>query len=356
MVLGVCALASCGGGGGGGSSAPAPPSGGGVGPTATSLSAATDTANNNALCSAIAPFYWEIGNDKGALASGSVGVDSTGSPVTTSTKVSIASASKWVYGTYIVQVRGSAAALTAQDIPFLNFTSGYTNMTTSLTSSDCPPPASGADTVNACLTQINPANGQPFSFQVPNTIGFFDYNSGHLENHASQLGGLGDTANSDLGTVVGQELGANIDFIYTEPLIAGGIYTSASVYAQILQGILSGALAMHDALDTGAVCTQPSAPGCNAVFSPIPEAWHYSIAHWIEDDPSTHGDGAFSSPGAFGFYPWIEASKAYYGLVSREAPPAGVSGEQQGYASVKCGRLIRHAWDTGAEQTGNIPN
>ena len=38
----------------------------------------------------------------------------------------------------------------------------------------------------------------------------------------------------------------------------------------------------------------------------------------MEDDPAVHGDGAFSSPGAFGFYPWIDSSKSYYGIISRQ--------------------------------------
>lgn len=324
-------------------------------PTANSTAAATATAKNNQLCSGIAGFYWEIGNEKQVLASGSIGTDSQGDPLTADTKVSIASASKWVYGTYIVQVRGSAAALTANDVDFMHFTSGYTNMGTTLSSSECPDPASGVNTVNVCLSQKNPQNGLLYTYRNPATRGKFDYDSGHLENHASLYGGLGDTPVLLLGPKLGQELGADIDFLYTEPLMSGGIYMSGAVYAQILRNILSGALAMHDALGTNAVCTRPSAPGCNAAFSPIPEGWHYSITHWVEDDPDTAGDGAFSSPGAFGFYPWIDATKTYYGILSREAAQVG-GGEQSGYASAQCGRLIRRAWVSGVEQTGALPN
>jgi hypothetical protein len=322
-------------------------------PTATSVSAATATAANNALCTAIRPFYWEIGNQNAALASGSVGTDSTGAPVLASTTFSVASGSKWMYGTYVVQLRGSAAALTAQDVNFLHFTSGYTNMGSDTTSSECPS-SNTPDTVNTCLALLNPSNGLPYSYQNPSTIGKFDYDSGHLENHASLYGGLGAVPDLTLGTTVGNLLAANIKFVYTEPLLAGGIYTSANDYAQVLRNILKGTLYMHDALGIDPVCTLPSAKGCNAVYSPIPEAWHYSMAHWVEDDPSTNGDGAFSSAGAFGFYPWIEASKVYYGLISRQQPSG--NGEQNGYLSAKCGRLIRRAWDNGVQQTGTIPN
>jgi hypothetical protein len=323
-------------------------------PTANSLAAATATAKDNELCTAIIPFYWEIGDKTGALASGTFGLDGQGNPITGATRFSVASASKWIYGTYIVQVRGSAAALTAQDINFMHFTSGYTNMGDNTSGSTCPAPADGSpDTVNACLLLTNPKNGLPFTYQDPQTEGSFYYDSGHLENHASLYGGLGNVPVAQLGPMVAEELAAGITMVYSEPLIAGGIFTSSNDYTTVLRNILSGALFMRDALGTNAVCTRPNAPGCNASLSPIPEAWHYSIAHWVEDDPTTNGDGAFSSPGAFGFYPWIEASKNYYGVISRMEGTG--NGEQQGYASAQCGRLIRHAWDTGVQQTGQIP-
>ena len=148
---------------------------------------------------------------------------------------------------------------------------------------------------------------------------------------------------------MGTLLGTNINITYTEPLLAGGIYASSNDYAPVLRNILNRSLFMHDALGTNPVCTLPSTT-CNAIRSPIPEAWHYSMAHWVEDDPATNGDGAFSSAGAFGFYPWIEASKTYYGVVSREDTSGGA-----GFPSAQCGRLIRRAWDTGVEQTGTIP-
>jgi hypothetical protein len=323
-------------------------------PTANSATAATQTAQNNALCTLIQPFYWEIGNQASMLANGSEGVDTNGDPVTATNMFSIASASKWVYGTYIVQLRGGASQLTAADIPFLNFTSGYTNMGSDTTGSQCPS-TNSPDTVNVCLAELNSANNLPYSTQFAANIGRFDYDSGHLENHASLYGQLGDVRDVNLGSTVAALLGPGITLTYSEPLMAGGIYTDADNYAAMLRNIMSGALYMRDALGTNAVCTLPSAD-CNAVYSPIPEAWHYSMTHWVEDDPSTHGDGAFSSAGAFGFYPWIEASKLYYGVISRQQSASGGGlPMRNGYASAKCGRLIRRAWDTGIEQTGALP-
>lgn len=323
----------------------------GTGPTANSVSAAAATAENNPLCTAIQPFYWEIGDQNSALASGSIGTDSSGNPVLATTNFSIASASKMIYGTYVVQLRGAAANLTQQDIDFMHFTSGYTNMGDSSTGSQCPS-TDIPDTVNSCLKLLNPANGLPYSYQDPSTIGKFDYDGGHLENHASLYGAIGDVPVGQLGSTIGNQLGGSSRLTYTEPLLAGGLYVNSDDYTQVLRNILNETLFMHDALGSNPVCTLPSAPGCNATYSPIPEAWHYSMAHWVEDDPSTNGDGAFSSPGAFGFYPWIEASKTYYGVISREDQQHAA---HYGFESVQCGRLIRHAWDTGVEQTGTIP-
>ncbi|HEX7640709.1 MAG TPA: DUF4214 domain-containing protein [Burkholderiaceae bacterium] len=311
-------------------------------PTPMSASAATWTAQNNPLCTKLTPYYWEIGDGTGAGVAASEN-GSAGTPVTSSTVFSIASASKWVYSTAIVQMRGSAAQLTSSDINFLHFTSGYTNMGNYTPGSpSCPQ----MDTVNQCLAQSN------YDTPNPATTGVFDYDSGHMEVHASQ-NGFGNDGDRLLAQAVQAQIGADINIAYSQPLLAGGIYTTGGDYALLLRKILNNALHMHDALGTSPVCTSMKAP-CNAPYSPIAEAWHYSIGHWVEDDPATYGDGAFSSAGAFGFYPWIDASKKYYGIISREDMASG--GEQSGYASAQCGRLIRHAWMTGVNQSNSLPN
>lgn len=85
---------------------------------------------------------------------------------------------------------------------------------------------------------------------------------------------------------------------------------------------------------------------------PANESWSYSIGHWVETDPAA-GDGAFSSAGAFGFYPWIDAGKTWYGIVARKQTPQGQDTDRslgEGYRSAQCGRLIRKAWMTGSAQ------
>lgn len=137
------------------------------------------------------------------------------------------------------------------------------------------------------------------------------------------------------------QLGSEIAVAYSQPQLAGGVVTTPDAYAVFLRKVLNGTLQMRDALGTHAVCTNP-ATCTQALNAPVPAAlsWHYSIGHWVEDDPAT-GDGAFSSAGSFGFYPWIDASKTWYGIVAR------VDQSGSGFNSFQCGQLIRSAWVQG---------
>lgn len=319
-------------------------------PTATSVTAVTATAQNNARCTAIQPFYWEIGGAASALASGSA-TPAGGTAVTADSRMLIASASKWIYGMYVVQMRGGAANLTPADIRFLTFTSGYTYMGSDTSARTCTAPTSGADSVNACLTLPSTAPGKTFASQNPATTGVFDYDAGHEQNHAGQFQPeINALDTSVLGATIagGMGLGSSITLRYNQPLLAGGIFASANDYSPALRAILGGQLGMLGALGTNPVCAWVG-PTCNAASSPqFTEHWHYSIAHWVEDDTASGDDGAFSSPGAFGFYPWIEANKRYYGVIARTVPTG--TGEQNGFNSALCGRVLRAAWETGVPQ------
>jgi hypothetical protein len=291
--------------------------------------AATATAETNASCIAVAPFYWAIGDTSGTLVSGSVGA---GAPVA-STVMSIASGSKWLFGAYAVQKMGGTPA--SMYVPFLNFTSGYVGFN----GNPCPSSA----TVDDCFADLG-------GMQIEADIGMFDYDGAHLQRLASLMG-LGADDNAALTAEVKSQIGPEINFEYTQPQPAGGVDTSADQYALFLEKLLVRSptpLLIGSTLGSDAVCTNPTTCAA-AVFSPIPgsatstESWHYGLTHWIEDDPQV-GDGAFSSAGTYGFYPWVDATRTIYGVLAREAP-AG-----QGYPSAVCGRLIRKAWVTGQSQ------
>jgi CubicO group peptidase (beta-lactamase class C family) len=287
----------------------------------TRTAAAEATAAHGSTCSMLPAFYWEIGDASGAIVSGTVGAGFTATTV-----MSIASASKLVWGAYVVE--RFKDDLSIIDESAMRMQSGYVD----LAYDSCVT----TTTVSACFMAGNNAT------LVPADVGRFFYNGGHFQKYAVDLG-LGGDSDAALTTEIKRLVGTELAFTYGSPQLAGGIRTSASDYAAFLRKILRGDLAIHDHLGESAVCTLPSS--CStAVYSPAPAAWHYSYAHWVEDDPAT-GDGAFSSPGAFGFYPWIDQSKTYYGIVARESLAT-----QAYVASAECGATIRKAFMTGVAQ------
>ena len=165
---------------------------------------------------------------------------------------------------------------------------------------------------------------------------------------AAQTGnGVGAALTSEITSQVG-----SFDFTYLQTNLAGGLNASASGYAGFLRRMLRGEFVMSSQLGSRKVCAS-SACTAGEVLSPAPpdEAWNYSLGHWVEDDPKV-GDHAFSSAGALGFYPWIDSTKTWYGIVARRATSAA---GQEGVKSMDCGRLIRQAWVTGVQVTGTTP-
>ena len=302
--------------------APAPPPGPNPGATdAARIAAATSTAQGTTnACATVRPFYWEIGRRDGKLASGSVNSSASTLTITATMPMSVASASKWIYGAYVAQRRNGV--LNADDITLLSMRGGYTHFDTCLQD----------QTVDACLAYGT--NG----VYDPATAGKFDYDGGHMEKHASLMG-LGPMNNKALAGAIQGQIGTDVKLGYGQPQLAGGAYASADAYALFLRKLLGGQLRMGALLGSTPVCTNRlTCPAGQAIFAPVPpnESWHYSVGHWVEDD-AVVGDGAFSSPGALGFYPWIDAGRTTYGVLAR-AVPAGA------FDSVQCGRLIRKAW------------
>jgi hypothetical protein len=280
------------------------------------------------MCSTLTlgPYYWEIGDASGAKVAQTQGIN--GPTATTSMKVF--SASKWLYAANVLQKRGVLSA----DVPYLNFTSGY-----SLYGN--PPicaPRPDSDTVQGCV----PPGGDVG--QDPATIGRFAYDSGHMQHHAVLMG-LGAADNAALAADLNATVGA-FGFSYNLPQLAAGVTATPQAYAMFLRKVLSNGLALRGALGSNPVCANTATPGCNAAFSPddLPadESFTYSLGHWVETDPVV-GDGAFSSAGGGGFYPWIDASKTYYGILARERETESGAGINSSH----CGRLLRQAWQTG---------
>jgi hypothetical protein len=276
------------------------------------MSAASQTAQQAPSCKKLGDFYWEIGDGTGVLGSGQIGSD-----YGPNTKIKIASASKWVFGAYFLQ---KVAQPTAGQVQELEMQSGHTKFN--------PVKCVFSRSVEGCFTAGSNAEVEP------QNIGHFSYGGGHSQKLALEIG-LGGMNSSALTQEIMGTLGLS-GLSYGHPQLAGGLEGTPEAYAGFLRKVVSGQLRMKQYLDYAPVCTMPGyCPG--AVYSPAKAPWHYSLDHWIEDDPG--GDGAFSSPGAFGFYPWIAADKSTYGVLAREKMSSGAYLD-----SVDCGVLIRKAW------------
>ncbi|MFZ2990886.1 hypothetical protein [Ideonella sp.] len=309
--------------------------------------AVRDVVQGDAACTSLTPFFWEIGDASGAKASGNGGAGA-GKLLTAASTLPIASASKWVFASLLVeQAQGQLSELMVRQ---LNLTSGYTNFKACAQNT----------TVGACLSQVGAAGGTNGDYR-PAHDGKFYYNSGHMQllGNASGYGGYN---NSTLTTALKQLPNTQRGLTYVNPQLAGGMGVSVNGYGLFLRNMLSGTYThMAPLLGSHAVCTTPNSVNCpTAVFSPINntreggpnaisnEEWHYSLGHWVEDDPVV-GDGAFSSPGRSGFYPWIDASKTWYGIIARNDTVNLANPDpklQPYYTSIQCGRKMRAAWIT----------
>jgi len=329
--------------------------------TLDTRAAAASAAADGAACSGLS-FYWEIGNAEGEFRGGQR-TALFGKPVSRQTQGLIASAGKWIYATYAIEKSGGAPD-PIFDIPMLNFTSGYDKQRLCF----------NLDTVGSCGSLAR----APFS---PANEGRFSYGSAHMQHHgaADELRylGISQIRSAALGPTIAAGLGIQSDTLvtsperklfqtklsvglkYSGPELAADAAIDAGTYASLLQKILSGALRMSEHLGSNQVCASDrmdsdghyfcSSDGGNTknvgYVPPLPPEldqetpangppWHYSLGHWVEKD------GTFSGVGGFGFYPWIDKNKRWYGIIARFAT-SNVMAYQQ---SLVCGRAIRNAW------------
>jgi hypothetical protein len=297
-----------------------------------SINAATQTAQTSEACRLNRNFYWEIGTRHGAFAAGSVVNNPWGTQFNAESSMSIASASKMIFSAYVLESCGGVpcnygtgpAAVNA-----LRMVAGYTSST-----AWCPSPSSA-------LTVADCANAA--GVVETGWAGHFGYSGGQFmalakgEPHLSGLNAeqLGAEVNAWLGTYFAYEPG--------NPWPGGGNVATPAIYAHFLQRVLlsnvdyTNGLKLHGYLGADAVDARSAGV--------IPEqGWFYSYGHWVENAGGGDAvwDGAFSSPGAQGFYPWISRTRRVYGVVARTGGNF--------FQSVKCGQAIRKAFYTAQVQ------
>ena len=163
----------------------------------------------------------------------------------------------------------------------------------------------------------------------------YDYGSTHLHvaaRMAEVITGApwADVFEAQLKTPLG--LGADLRWFSaprlglgtSNPLIAGGLRATMNEYARVLQlefnrGTYQGNRLISDALFTA----QGTEPFPNAVIGVSPFAsaglnFHYGLSAWLECAPPAVNCGVLSSPGAFGFTPWVDREGGYYAIIAME--------------------------------------
>lgn len=289
---------------------------------AMKIDAAKLTAHQNAHCIAIRPFYWEVGSSAGKLSSGSEGdtlVDET-------TILPIGSASQFLFSGYVVEKK--LGLLSPEIIKLLHLTSGYSGFP----DTGC----AGQATVGSCNTLA--------TYSATND-GKFYFSGGHFQKLAVDLT-LGALDSAALATEIRSQIGTDMVFTYETPEPAGGILINAVNYRIFLKKILASSLKLSGFLGKNSICTNTN--GCSTLsnYTPIPmtETWSYSLGHWVENS-LTVANRAYSSPGQYGFYPWINLDKTQYGIIARHSTDLTAS-----WDSVQCGKLIRKAFMVGTPQ------
>jgi hypothetical protein len=293
--------------------------------------AALDTANNSASCKPLGNFYWEIGNGAGPL----YGIP-RGSGVSATTVMPIASASKWLYAGAYVQSRGYAN-LTPDEKKRLNFTSGYIDENTTL----C---GDAGTTVSACY---GPAYKDVTYRPLQN--GRYFYNGGHMQKLA--LDDIGTRKGTGLLSVmdwVNNWLGTTLPEADSAVAVAGGFSGSAAHYRVFLMKLLNNQYELSSKLTVDAVPAWQGGPSVS--FTPWTAGQaYYGLGHWIEGEPvnGTWTLTGHSSPGAYGFYPWVNAARTRYMLLARNRQ---FLADEEGEKSRACAQTIRKAYELGVPQ------
>lgn len=252
-------------------------------------------------------------------------------------RIAIASASKLVSGLTILRLvdqgfltldsttgavlgwTGPQAAITLRQL--LSFTSGL------------PPEAgctllAGIDLAD-CVALIS----QMDLIAPPGTR--FDYGSTHLHVAARMAEvAAGQSWSNVFAAQLKTPLGLGADMTYytaprqgigtTNPLVAGGLRATMNEYARVLQlefdrGTYQGNTLIGASLfATQATEPYPDAAIGNSPFQKIGIDYHYGLAAWLECPAPAVNCAVLSSPGAFGFTPWVDRDGGYYAILAME--------------------------------------
>jgi len=110
----------------------------------------------------------------------------------------------------------------------------------------------------------------------------------------------------------------------TNPLIAGGLRMTMNEYARVLaleygKGTYQGNPLLPASLfDAQSTEPYPNATIGNSPLESLGLNYHYGLASWLECAPPAVNCAVQSSPGAFGFTPWVDRTGRYYAVLGME--------------------------------------
>jgi CubicO group peptidase (beta-lactamase class C family) len=110
----------------------------------------------------------------------------------------------------------------------------------------------------------------------------------------------------------------------TNPLVAGGLRATMDEYARILsiafhRGTYQGQrLAASALFDEQAREPYPGVSIGNSPFAQLGLPYRYGLAAWLECTTPAAGCAVLSSPGAFGWTPWVDRDGGYYAVLGME--------------------------------------
>jgi serine-type D-Ala-D-Ala carboxypeptidase/endopeptidase len=253
--------------------------------------------------------------------------------------VAIASASKWVSGTVLLSLVGKNEISfddTTGDIlgwtknsnvnfkQLLSFTSGMDNEHICI--------YTALFTFEECVALISTT--EPLG--LPGTR--YDYGGTHLQVAGRMAEVVTEKSwktilNEELLIPLGLDLSINY---YAQPLgangsqnpmIAGGMRISMNQYAKILQMIYHKGLWKNgdqqvQLIPADLFDEQAKMPYPNVIIGNVPpsapESIRYGLSAWLECANPAEGCQKMSSPGAFGFTPWIDREHGYYAILGME--------------------------------------
>jgi serine-type D-Ala-D-Ala carboxypeptidase/endopeptidase len=252
-------------------------------------------------------------------------------------RVAIASASKLVSGVTLFRLidQGylSLDSTTAQTL-------GWTGEKGNITLRHLLSFTSGLPPENSCtyqsaltLTECVDSISQSDLVAAPGAR--FDYGSTHLAVAARMAEVVtGSTWKALFAAQIREPLGLPADIEYyanpilpvatDNPLLAGGLIVSMNEYERLLRLVFNKGQWQGNQLIAPAIFdTQTIAPYPDAVIGQSPGQLgivRYGLTAWLECATPATGCDKISSPGAFGFTPWVDRENRYYAILGMAVP------------------------------------